>query len=468
MNTIRVWGGGIYESDEFYSICDGMGLLVWQDFLFACAAYSEESPLRELVVEEARQNVARLCKHPSLVLWNGCNENIWGFFDWGWQAKVEGRTWGAGYYLDILPEVVKELDPTRAYYPGSPYSGSMDIHPNADAFGPKHIWDTWNEVNHTHFRKYSPRFASEFGHQAPPTFATLARAIPADKRNPFSDSMLLHQKATKGNEKLHARLTEHFEMPDVATEQGFADWIYLTQLVQARAMTTAVEWFRTRASCRGALFWQLNDCWPVTSWSAIDGDGRAKPLYYAAKQFFQERLLTIQPDGEHLALWAHNDCDQPWIADCWITLEDMNGEGGDADIFAVHVAPRSLAKVTTLEKFVPQNRQSEFLRTRTDYLEADQEAVWFFDIDKNLAYPKPRFEAELEGNKLSIEAKTFIRDLYLNADRIGGRTSRNFVTLLPEETWEVDIEGIEASKLDLKVLTSGPVLTCANWFGKRS
>ena len=305
MNTIRVWGGGIYESDEFYAICDELGLLVWQDFPFACAAYSEESPMRELVEEEARQNVARLAKHPSLVLWNGCNENIWGWFDWGWESKCQNRTWGAGYYFDVLPSIVKELDPTRPYYPGSPFSGSMDIHPNSDQFGPKHMWDTWNEVNYTHFRRYSPRFASEFGHQAPPTFATLKRAVPAGELNPTSDTMLLHQKAAQGNAKLHARLLEWFEMPT-----DFDDWLYLTQLVQARAMTTAVEWFRTRASCRGALYWQLNDCWPATSWSAIDGDGRLKPLGYASKQFFQDRLLTIQPDGEHLALWAHNDTDE--------------------------------------------------------------------------------------------------------------------------------------------------------------
>ncbi len=467
MNTIRVWGGGIYESDEFYSICDEMGLLVWQDFLFACAAYSEESPLRELVVEEARQNVARLSKHPSLVLWNGCNENIWGFFDWGWQAKVEGRTWGAGYYLDILPSIVKELDPTRPYYPGSPYSGSMDIHPNADAFGTKHIWDTWNEVNHTHFRKYSPRFASEFGHQAPPTFATLARAIPADKRNPFSDSMLLHQKATKGNEKLHARLTEHFEMPDVATEQGFADWIYLTQLVQARAMTTAVEWFRTRRSCSGALFWQLNDCWPVTSWSAIDGDGRAKPLYYAAKQFFQERLLTIQPDGEHLALWAHNDCDEDWVNTIWVEQRTMQGEVKERRSWGCFVPARGLLKVAVLDDLKANDKSNGFLFVGNDDARFPMfsDAFWFFDTDKHLAYPEPRFDAQLNGNTLKITAQTLLRDLYLNADRIGATAKFNLVTLLPGETWEVELQGGE---YDLQTLTSRPVLTCANWFGKRS
>jgi len=455
MNTIRVWGGGIYETDEFYSICDELGLLVWQDFPFACAAYSEASPLREQVIEEARQNVARLAKHPSLALWNGCNENIWGWFDWGWEAKVGPRTWGAGYYFDILPKIVAELDPTRPYNAGSPFSGSIDIHPNADAYGTKHIWDTWNEVSHTHFRKYSPRFASEFGHQAPPTFSTLARAVPLCERDPYSPTMLLHQKAGNGNAKLHARLAEHFEIPS-----DFDDWLFLTQLVQARAMTTAVEWFRTRNSCSGALFWQFNDCWPVTSWSAIDGDGRPKPLFYAAKQFFRERLLSIQPDGEHLALWAHNDTDEAWIDGSILIIHSFDGTDRYGESFLLDVPARQLKKVGTLKHKLEQN---EFL-----YVGAEMsQCYWFFDTDKNLAYPEPKFEASLEGNRLRIMARTLIRDLYLNADRIGATVSENenLVTLLPGETWEVELSG---GQFDLETLTSRPVLTCANWFGKRS
>ena len=363
MNMIRVWGGGIYETDAFYDICDELGLLVWQDFLFACAAYPEDPATAQSIEEEARFNVARLSRHPSLVLWNGCNENIWGFFDWGWEAKLDGKAWGAGYYFDLLPRVVAELDPSRPYWAGSPFSGSMEIHPNADGYGNKHLWDTWNDVNFTHFRKYAPRFASEFGHQAPPTYATLARAIPADARDPFSPAMLSHQKATGGNEKLHARLEEHFALPD-----NFEDWLYLTQLVQARAMTTACEWFRTRSQCRGALYWQLNDCWPVTSWAAVDGDGRPKPLYYATKRFFRDRLLTIQPDGAELALWAHNDSDEEWVCECLVYHSTLESKAFQAEIYMKVVAPRALTRVTLLD-FKVQGKQGEcpdcrFIRRR--------------------------------------------------------------------------------------------------------
>ena len=412
MNMIRVWGGGIYETDAFYDICDELGLLVWQDFLFACAAYSEAPSMWQSIEEEARFNVTRLSRHPSLVLWNGCNENIWGFFDWGWEKNLEGRAWGAGYYFDLLPRVVAEVDPSRPYWPGSPYSGSMQIHPLADAYGNKHMWDTWNEVSFSHFRRYSPRFASEFGHQAPPTWSTLTRAIPDGKRDPLSPSMLSHQKAAGGQEKLHARLLEHFEMPD-----GLDEWIYLNQLVQARALTVACEWFRTRGQCRGALYWQLNDCWPVCSWSAIDGAGQPKPLYYATKRFFRDRLLSIQPDGDGLALWAHNDSDEVWIDSAEVQLMSMGGEAIKGEMFNLTVKPRQLTRVASLKNVMASDHQKQYLTVDSLY---GDEANWFFDVDKNLHYPEPEFKWWVKGNILGIKAETLIRDLTINVDRFGG------------------------------------------------
>ena len=457
MNMMRIWGGGIYETDDFYSLCDELGLLVWQDFLFACAAYPEDAATSASIEEEARFNVTRLSRHPSLVLWNGCNENIWGYFDWGWEAKLDGKPWGALYYFDVLPRVVAELDPTRPYWAGSPFSGSMEIHPNADAYGNKHMWDTWNDVNFTFFRKYSPRFASEFGHQAPPTFSTLARAIPEGKRDPMSVSMLSHQKAHGGNEKLHARLLEHFAMPE-----GLDDWLYLTQLVQARAMTTACEWFRTRSQCRGALYWQLNDCWPVTSWAAIDGDGQPKPLYYATKRFFRERLLTIQPDGNGLALWAHNDSDETWVDDCWIQQYSMEYKQIEWFHLPLLIQPRTLIKVDTLESFAP-NKDS-FLVANTKEGEHYGEAFWFFDADKNLNYPEPKWTTEIDGSTLRIKAETLLRDLTINADRFGGTMNENGVTLLPGETWEVEITGADLAAVDFG---GRPIVQCANWYGAK-
>ncbi len=172
-NLIRVWGGGIYESDDFYDLCDELGLLVWQDFPFACAAYAEEEPLRGEVEAEAREAVTRLSPHPSLALWCGGNECLEGYHDWGWQPELAGRTWGWWYWTELLPSVVAELDPTRPYIPGSPFSPDPAQHPNAAEYGTTHIWDVWNTLDYAEYRRHRPRFVAEFGFQGPPTWATL-------------------------------------------------------------------------------------------------------------------------------------------------------------------------------------------------------------------------------------------------------------------------------------------------------
>ena len=465
MNLIRVWGGGIYETDDFYDICDELGLLAWQDFPFACAAYSEDEDTAKQIEAEARFNIARLQKHPSLVIWNGCNENIWGFFDWGWPEKLNGRGWGGKYYFELLPKLVKELAPETPYWPGSPFSGSMEIHPLADAWGNKHMWDTWNEVSAENFRRYSPRFASEFGHQGPATFSTMTRAV-GDERDPYGAAMLVHQKAADGNNKLHARLHEVFAPME---RFDFDDWLYQTQLVQARAMKTAVEWFRTRHACSGALFWQLNDCWPVVSWAAIDGDGHEKPLYHAAKQFFAPRLLTIQPDGENLALWAHNDSDEEWLVNANIYSYGMDGEIDEYWGGTKICPPRQLVKVREIDRKSWREFQGYLCASNfhPSLQKTTERCFWFFDADKNLDYPQPKWSYELDGNTLSIRAETLLRDVCINADRFGGRVRENLVTLLPGETWSVEIEGVSSEELAKVDFSGRPIVYCANWFGRK-
>ena len=182
MNLLRVWGGGIYETEDFYDLCDELGVLVWQDFLLACAAYAEEQPLWGEFEAEARQAVARLAKHPSLVIWNGGNENIWGYVEWNWRAPLAGRTWGDGYYTELFPSIVAELDPRAPYSPGSPFSYAKYHHPNDHRHGTMHIWDVWNHVDYRHYRDYPARFVSELGFQGPPAWSTLdlGRARRAD------------------------------------------------------------------------------------------------------------------------------------------------------------------------------------------------------------------------------------------------------------------------------------------------
>ncbi len=217
VDLLRIWGGGIYEQAAFYKACDDLGVMVWQDFCLACAAYPEEEPFRFEVEAEARDNVIRLSAHPSLVVWNGNNECIWGFHDWNWAEKLGDRTWGAGYYYDLFPRIVAELDPSRPYWPGSPSSGPAEVaeglHPNDMNYGCVHIWDVWNQRDYTGYDDYSPRFVSEFGYQGPATWATWAGTLAPEDRSATSAAMLVHQKANGGNTKLNDGIVGHLPAP---------------------------------------------------------------------------------------------------------------------------------------------------------------------------------------------------------------------------------------------------------------
>jgi beta-mannosidase len=459
VNLIRVWGGGIYESDDFYDVCDELGLLVWQDFLFACAAYSEEEPLRSEVIAEARGAVTRLSPHPSLAIWNGCNENIWGYWDWGWQDDLGDRSWGWGYYSEILPAIVEELDPTRPYSPGSPYSFSPDRPPNEQAHGTLHIWDVWNQVDYTVYRDYSPRFVAEFGFQGPPTWATLTQSIHDDPRRSDSPAMLLHQKAEDGNGKLARGLEGHLPQP-----QTFEDWHWSTSLNQARAVAFGIEHFRSLSpGCMGSIVWQLNDCWPVTSWAAVDGYGRRKPLWYALRHAFVDRLLTFQPRDGDVALVLVNDSSEPWTGDLEVTRRAFDGTVLATVTVQADLASRSTATIALPPELTrAADPKAELLCASSSF----GQASWQFVEDVDAAFPVAAYDSEIQridgGYRVSVTALTFIKDLALLADRVApdAAVDEMLVSLLPGETATFDV--LTAASLTAEDLTSPSVLRCAN------
>jgi beta-mannosidase len=440
VDMIRVWGGGIYEDDAFYDACDELGLMVWQDFLFACAAYPEHL-LADEVEAEARDNVTRLMPHPSLVLWNGNNENIWGYFDWGWQDRLQGRTWGGGFYFDLLPRVCAELDPARPYWPGSPYSGSMDVAPNADAHGCAHLWDVWNQLDYTRYRDHAPRFASEFGWQAPPSWQTLRTSISDEVLAPDSRGMAHHQKAADGDLKLARGLAAHVGAPD-----GFDAWWFGTQLMQARAVTTGIEHLRSlRGHCMGTIWWQLNDCWPVTSWAVVDGGGVPKPAWFALRDAYRPRLLTVQPRGSALVLFAVNDSTEPWMIDGTVRRLRFDGTVLAEAQVNVMVEPLSTASVVlSAELSVPGDPSSEACVADA----GGQRTWWWFAPDRELALARPNLAAtwERDGELLrgTITTDVLVRDLTIYPDRlVGGATiDRQLVSLLPGERFVVMIAGL--------------------------
>jgi beta-mannosidase len=459
VNYVRIWGGGIYESDDFYDAADELGLMVGQDFPFSCAAYPEEEPFATEVAAEARDNVTRLVTHPSLVVWTGNNECQWGHADWGWPEELAGRSWGSGYYSEVLPRIVAELDPTRPYWPGSPWSGSADRHPNEPSHGSMHIWDVWNRRDYLVYRSYTPRFVAEFGFQAPPAFATLRRSLHDEPLAADSPGMRHHQKAEDGDGKLRRGLQAHFPSP-----RDFDDWHWLTQLNQARAITVGVERFRSlRPVCMGSVVWQLNDCWPVTSWSAVDGDGRRKPLWYALRASYADRLLTVQPRDGGLAVVAVNDSAQSWATQVAVTRLTLAGEPRAKTAIEVSVPPRAAVTVPLPGDLAT----ADDVHRELLLVEADGErAWWFFAEDRDLVFPPAAYDAAVEpvadGALVTVAAGTLLRDLILFPDRLdpAATVDRALVTLLPGESATFAVTS--PVPLDAAALTTRPVLRFAN------
>jgi beta-mannosidase len=441
MNLLRVWGGGIYEDDAFYELCDERGILVWQDFLFACAAYSEEAPMHEEVEAEARDNVSRLASHASLALWNGNNENIWGFHDWGWEKRLEGMSWGLGYYLGLLPSIVAELDPDRAYTPGSPWSFSVDRHPNDPLHGSIHEWEVWNRQDYPRYRDVVPRFVAEFGWQGPPTWTTLTRAISDDPLTPESPGMLVHQKADGGNDKLTDGLVPHVPFP-----RDMDAWHWAMQLNQARAVGYGIEHYRSWSPrTAGTVVWQLNDCWPVTSWAAVDGDGRVKPLWHALRSAYADRLVTVQPRDAGLAVVLVNDCDEAWSGDLVVRRIAFDGAELATQSLEVEVAPRSTASYPIDAGIAePGAPERELISVALGGIRG----LWPFTEDRDAALPAAdvAVEARPDGNDtvVTITANGYVRSLTVLADRLAPEAwaDEGMITLLPGESAEIRLHGV--------------------------
>lgn len=452
VDIVRIWGGGIYEDDRFYDTCDELGILVWQDFLFACAAYPEHL-LADEVEAEAYDNVSRLMRHTSLAIWNGNNENIWGYWDWAWQDILQGRSWGAGFYFDLLPRITTELDPLRPYWAGSPYSGSQTVAPNADAQGCVHVWDVWNQVDFVRYRDHAPRFVAEFGWQAPPAWPTMADAVTPDQFEISSPAMRNHQKATDGDIKLERGIKPRF-----GTVGNLETWWYAAQLLQARAVQTGIEHFRSlRPYCMGTIWWQLNDCWPVASWAVIDGAGRQKPAWYALQQAYRSRLLTIQPRGDQLVVFALNETADDWAIDTSAERRRFDGSVIASTPVALAVGAHSSASfVLPSDVAQPDDPSDEVLVVGA---QADR-AWWWFAPDRELTLRQPNWHVShvIDGDDLvlALTTDTVVRDLAIYPERISstGRTDRQLVCLLPGETEKIRLSGVSAA--DLPALLAQP------------
>ena len=424
-NLIRVWGGGTWESDTFYQVCDELGLLVWQDALFACAFYSEEEPLRSEVEAEVRDNLVRLHHHPSLALLCGGNECESIGAERGFQDGHDFRhSWGLGYWREIIPTLASELVPQLAYIPNSPFSPRADDMPNDPAQGTMHVWDVWNSRPYEDYRTHRPRFAAEFGWQAPPAWTTLTETLEDDPLTPESPQLLIHQKAGAGQLKLQRGIVRDFGL-----QTDMRSWHWAAQLVQARALRVAIDWFRSLDECRGAIIWQLNDCWPVLSWAVVDSNGWRKPAYYSLQQAFSPRTATVpEPEGAWVSLSNHTTA--PWEARGEVIRYAADGTELAREDIEASVPAGQVVRVPRGDD-LQFSSPGEFLRLAVG--DAPVAHSWASANRTDQAAPA-QYEVRLDGDTVELTAQSVLQEVWLAADEVRCEvTGDQLVSLLPGE-----------------------------------
>lgn len=440
-NAIRVWGGGYYPDDAFYDICDELGLLVWQDLMYACAFYDLTPDFERSIRVETHQNVARLRHHASLALICGNNEMEM-FMAGANSALINHRTWEfvptyphhitdyVKMFEYILPAIVKETAPQTYWWPASPSSGGNFDAPNDENRGDNHYWDVWHgEKPFTEYRKFFFRYASEFGFQSFPCLKSVKQFTLPDDRNIFSRVMERHQRNQAANGKILSYLSQTFRYPN-----SFDDLLYASQLMQAEAIRYGVEhWRRNRGRCMGAIIWQLNDIWPVASWASIDYYGRWKALHYAAKRFFAPVMISAEEEGELSQNPKINEYHPAPLEKsfrlnvCNETLRDVTGEvvwalrtpdgaivrQGHQALTIPAMSAKWLDKVDCADASLTGHYVS-FAFVGDDV--AVSEGTCIFCAPKHFGFTDPRLTVEKRGDTLVVTSRAYAKQVWLESE----------------------------------------------------
>lgn len=451
-NSIRVWGGGHYPEDYFYDLCDQYGLIVWQDLMFACAVYVMTDAFAENIRREAIDNMKRLRHHASLGLWCGNNEMEWGWVDWGLPKAGKLCTDYIKQFEVLLPQVAKETDPNTFYWLASPSSGGGFDKPNDENMGDVHYWDVWHGLKpFTEYRKFFFRFVSEFGFQSFPGMKTVESFTLPEDRNIFSHVMERHQKNGEANGKILFYLSQNFKYP-----KDFDSLLYTSQILQAEAIRYGVEhWRRHRGRCMGAIYWQLNDCWPVASWSSIDYYGRWKALHYFARRFFAPVLLSACEEGTGARLVVSNETTKPVKGRILWLLRDHASEVCREGVFDVAVAPLSVSAGCEVDfadiLHIGDNKRKMYVEYA---LETDagrgSEGTFLFCRAKHFSFLDPKLSTRVEdsGDRFVIRMKALAYAKYVELDltKADGVFSDNYFDLSAGDCKSVEVKKETLSK----------------------
>lgn len=467
MNMIRVWGGGYYETNQFYDLCDQLGLMVWQDFMFGNDWQPGEYAFKLNVAQEVRDQVRRLRDHPSIVLWCGNNETE-SAFNWAVHSRkippaAQIQMWKdyLTLFYGVIGQTVRQLDPETPYWSSSP---SADFEAETDHYltGDYHDWSVWHgRAPFTNYEKDHHRFISEFGFQSFPGLRTIdAFTAPEDRTGILTPVMLAHQKNKEGNALIHEYLLRHYPEP-----KDFASFLYVSQVLQAEAVKIGAEHFRrSRPRTMGSLFWQLNDCWPVASWSSIDYYGRWKALQYYARRFYAPVLVSPHVEDGAVAVYVVSDRPQPVQAALRVRVMSLEGTVLDTATRAVEVPAESSHVYLRLPLAALRARGIDFTKV---FVAADLTAGGRV-LSSNLIYlvptrdihlPAARIESDLEaapggGFHLQLVSKVLARSVHLTFGKLDLTPSDNFFDLLPGQPVDITIRGhasLEALRRNLKV-----------------
>lgn len=444
MNMLRVWGGGYYESDDFYELCDELGIMVWQDFMFACSMYPGDEKFLDSVRHEAEDNVRRLRNHPSVVIWVGNNEVETAWQHWGWKQSLPAKLWDdyKKIFHGVLPEVVASLDPTRPYWPSSP-SSNLEEDSDSQRTGDVHYWEVWHASKpFDAYERQRPRFMSEYGFQSFPAVETVdSYTVPSDQ-DIQSPVMLAHQKHPRGNQLIREYMLREYPEP-----KDFESFLYVSQVLQAEGIKIGAEHMRRiMPHNMGSLYWQLDDCWPVASWSGIDYFGRWKALHFYARRFYGDTLVSPHVENNRVELYVVSDETQPVLLELRATLADFGGRSLWQNRQSVTIAPlASMSYFAVPVEELLRGRDASKVFLHCELLSGGRVVSandLFFKPYKELSIPAPNVTTNVtrEGVRLFVTLKsdTLARAVYLSARGLEGTFSDNYFDLQPNTETRVE------------------------------